>query len=84
MKTDIMLPEIEFVTANTLTDRRNKKFVFATNNNCKIGLNIPSNRLRSVSNVIEKLWMDSERSSFKLKAKIHIIQNGLELWKYLL
>jgi len=26
---------------NTLTDRRNKKFVFALNNDGKIGLNIP-------------------------------------------
>ncbi len=25
-----MLPEVEYVTANTLTDRRNKKVVFTT------------------------------------------------------
>jgi hypothetical protein len=84
MKNDFMLAEKEFVIANTLTDRRNKKFVFATNNNCKIGLNIPCNRLRSVSNMIEKEWMHNEKDTFKLKAKVHIIQNGLEQWKYLL
>ena len=52
-----MIPEIEFVTTNTLTDQRNRKFVFATTNNCKIGLNIPSSRFSSVSNMIEKEWM---------------------------
>ena len=83
MKTDLMIPEVEFVTANTLTDRRNKKIVFATNNNCKIGLNLPRNRFRSVSNMIEKDWMAVEKDSFKLKAKINIIQKGLELWKCL-
>jgi hypothetical protein len=83
MKNDFMLPEVEFVTANTLTDRRNKKIVFTTNNLCKIGLNNPSNRLRSVSNMIEKDWLELSKESFKLKAKIHIIQNGLELWKYM-
>jgi hypothetical protein len=84
MKSDFMLPEREFVTANTLTDRRNKNFVFTADNNCKIGFNIPSNRLRSVSNMIEKEWMEHEKDSFKLHSKIHIIQNGLEQWKYLL
>ena len=83
MKTDLMLSEVECVTANTLTDRRNKKIVFATSNNCKIGLNIPCNRFRGVSNMIEKEWMELEKDSFKLKAKINIIQNGLQLWKYL-
>ena len=83
MKTDLMLSEVELVTANTLTDRRNKKIVFTTNNNCKIGLNIPCNRFRSVSNKIEKEWMELEKDSFKLKAKINVIQYGLELWKTL-
>jgi hypothetical protein len=49
-----MLPEVEYVTANTLTDRINNKVVLTTANVCRIGLNNPSNRLRSVSNVIEK------------------------------
>ena len=42
MKNDFMVPEKEPVTTNTMTDLRNRKFVFATNNNCRIGLNIPS------------------------------------------
>jgi len=76
-----MLQEREFVLANTLRYCRNKKIVFTTNNSCKIGLNIPSNRFRSVSDMIEKEWLSIEKESFKLKAKIHIIQNGLQLWK---
>ena len=83
MNTDFMLPEVEFVTANTLTNRRNKKIEFTSSNVCRIGMNIPSNRLRSVTNMIEKDWMGLGKDSFKLEAKIHIIQNGLELWKYL-
>ncbi len=49
-----MLQEREFVLANTLTDSRNKKIVVTINNLFKIGLNIPSNRLRSVSNIKAK------------------------------
>ncbi len=64
-----MLQEREFVLANTLTDHRNKKIVFTINNSCKIRLNIPSNRFRSVSNMIEKEWLCIEKKSFKLKAK---------------
>ena len=70
MKTNFIISEVEFVAANTLTNRRNNKFVFATSNHCKIGLNIPSNRFRSVSNMIEKEWMDIEKDSFKLKEKL--------------
>ena len=43
-------------------------------------MNIPSNRLRSVTNMIEKDLMGIGKDSFKLKAKINIIQNGLQLW----
>ncbi len=35
-------------------------------------MDIPSNRLRSVTNVIKKAWMGIGKDSFKLKAKIHI------------
>jgi len=69
--------------ANTLTNFRNKNIVFTTNNLCKIGLNIPSNGYRSVSNMIEKEWLCIEKQSFELKAKTHIIQNGLKLGKYM-
>jgi hypothetical protein len=29
----------------------------------------------------EKGWLELEKKSFKLKTKVHIIQNGLEQWK---
>jgi len=32
--------------------------------------------------MIEKEWLSIEKESFKLKVKIHIIQNGLQQWKY--
>jgi hypothetical protein len=83
MRNELLLPEVESVIANTLTDRRNKKVVFTTANVYRIGLNNPCNRLRSVSNMIEKDWLKLGKDSFKLKAKIHIIQNGLELLKYI-
>jgi hypothetical protein len=83
MNTDFMPQEVEFVTANTLTNHRNKKIVFTSSNICKIGMNVPSHSLRSVINMIEKDWMGIGEDSFKLKAKIHIIQNGLQLWRYL-
>ena len=31
--------------------------------------------------MIEEEWMEIEKDSFKLKAKINIIQKGLEFWK---
>jgi len=37
---------------------------FTNNNLCKIGLNIPSNQFRSVSNMIEKEWLFVEKESF--------------------
>ena len=30
--------------------------------------------------MIEKEWMEFEKECFKLKAKINMIQSGLELW----
>jgi hypothetical protein len=42
------------------------------------------NRLRSVSNMIEKEWLELSKDTFKLNVKIHIIQDGLSLWQYLL
>ncbi len=35
------------------------------------------------SNMIEKDWLELGKESFKLKAEIHLIQKGLELWKYM-
>jgi hypothetical protein len=60
-KSDCMFLRKEFLIANTLIGRRNKKIVFTTYNKCEIGLNAPSNRLRSISNMIEKEWLKIEK-----------------------
>ena len=67
------------IQLNTVTDRRNKCLVFVRSNNYKPGLNNLSNRLRTISNKIEKLWLGLSREVFKTKCKINLIQNGLSL-----
>jgi len=79
-----MLTEKDFVRAKTMTDIRNKKFVFATHNSCKIGFSITRSRFRSVSNMTEKEWMRGLKETFKLRAKNGIIQSGQEQWRCLL
>ena len=61
----------------TLNDRRNERLTFVRNNHFKVGLNLVANRLRSVSNVIDKKWLDLSMETFKLKCKIRIIQDSL-------
>jgi len=48
------------------------------NNRYRIGLNIVKNRLRSITNVVDKTWMDKNVKYFKLCCKRHIIQDLLE------
>ncbi len=67
------------VQSNTVNDRRNKYLTFVCSNNYRQGLNSISNRLRSVSNMIEKSWPTLAHETFKLKCKINIIQAGLLL-----
>jgi hypothetical protein len=66
--------ELETVVLN---ERRNERFTFVRNNRFKVGLNLLKNRLRSVTNVIDKNWIDLNVESFKLQCKIRIIQNSL-------
>jgi len=67
------------VQYNTVADRRNKFLTFVRNNNYRQGLNSLSNRLRSISNMIEKSWLILSREMFKTKCKINIIQTGLSV-----
>ena len=67
------------VQSNTVNDRRNKYLTFVRSNKYRQGLNSISNRLRSISNMIEKSWPTLARETFKLKCKINIIQAGLLL-----
>ena len=62
-----------------LNDRRNVFFSFVRANYYKVGLNNISNRLRSVSNFIEKEWLKMSKESFKMKCKINVIQVQLSL-----
>ena len=66
----------ELVTV-TLNDRRNERLTFVRNNRFKVGLNLVANRLRSVSNVIDKKWLSLNMETFKLRCKIRIIQDSL-------
>lgn len=61
-----------------LTDRRNIRMSFVRNNKFKVGLNLLCNRLRSITNVIDKEWLNMNKKSFKLRCKMRIIQNSLE------
>jgi hypothetical protein len=61
----------------TMNSRRNLKLVFIRNNKYKVGLNRISNRMRSITNVVNKSWMNLSRNSFKKLCKDNII--GLKL-----
>jgi hypothetical protein len=66
--------ELETVVLN---ERINERFTFVRNNRFKVGLNLLKKRLRSVTNVIDKSWIDLNVEFFKLQCKIRIIQNSL-------
>ena len=66
--------ELETVVLN---ERRNERFTFVRNNRFKVGLNLLKNRLRSITNIVDKSWIDLNVESFKLRSKIRIIQNSL-------
>jgi hypothetical protein len=53
--------------------------LYVRSNKYRQGLNSISNRLRSVSNMIEKSWLSLAHETFKMKCKINIIQAGLLL-----
>jgi len=62
-----------------MTDRRNLRQTFVRNNRYRrVGLNIVKNRLRSITNIIDKTWMDKNVKNFKLCCKRRIIQDLLE------
>ena len=61
----------------TMNNRRNIKLVFVRNNKYKVGLNRISNRMRSITNVVNKSWMNLPRNHFKKLCKDNIIKLGL-------
>jgi len=71
------LQEYDNLQLITMNDRRNVKLVFIRNNKYKIGLNRLSNRMRSVTNVVNKSWMNLSRERFKKLCKDNIIKQML-------
>jgi hypothetical protein len=61
----------------TMSDRRNCYLTFVRSNRFKVGNNLLSNRLRSISNVLSKISVSFSRDKFKTFCKINIIQKGL-------
>ena len=57
------------VIMNTMQANRNEYFVYIRQNAYKCGLNIVSNQLRSVSNMIKKDWILIDKKLSKLFVK---------------
>ena len=76
-KSNVPCNHIAKITSVTLSDRRNTRLSFVRNNRFRVGLNSIHNRLRSISNVLDKNWTDESAANFKLNCKIRIIQNSL-------
>ena len=69
--------EIPNIRANTLTERRNVMLTFVRSNKYKVGLNLLSNRLRAISNIIPKNCLSHSKDQFKTFCKVNLIQKGL-------
>lgn len=74
-------PEDDWINLqfNLSTDRRNTRLTFHTNNRYKCGLNCLSNRFKSISNEIEKDWIDTTRDGYKTRCKQRLITERLIL-----
>jgi hypothetical protein len=71
-------PIVDHLNNITLTNRRNQRLTFVRQNHFKVGLNCVENRMRSISNAIDKAWLDLSEKSYKLQCKIRVIQCSLE------
>jgi len=77
MNMDVYTDEKMEIVNNTTSDCRNCYFTFVISNNYKIGLNVLSNRLCSISNHITKNSVLTSKETFITFCKINIIQRGL-------
>jgi hypothetical protein len=75
------IPEDEWINLqfNIQNDRRNTKLSFHANNKLKCGLNCLSNRFKSITNEIDKQWIDVTRDAYKTKCKKRLIVEKLLL-----
>ena len=74
-------PEDEWINLqfNIKNDQRNTKLTFHVNKRLKCGLNCLSNRFKSITNEIDKQWLDLTRDVFKMKCKKRLIIEKLLL-----
>jgi hypothetical protein len=74
-------PEDEWINLqfNIKNDERNTKLSFHVNNRLKCGMNCLSNRFKSITNEIDKQWLDLTRDVFKMKCKKRLIIEKLLL-----
>jgi hypothetical protein len=75
------IPEDEWINLqfNIQNEQRNTKLSFHVNNRLKCGLNCLSNRFKSITNEINKQWIDMTRDAFKTKCKKRLIIEKLFL-----
>jgi hypothetical protein len=75
------IPEDDWINLqfNIQNDRRNTKLSFQANNRFKCGLNCLSNRFKSITNEIDKQWIDMTRDVYKTKCKRRLITEKLLL-----
>jgi hypothetical protein len=75
------IPEEDWINLqfNIQNDRRNTRLTFQTNNKLKCGINCMSNRFKSITNEIDKQWVDMTRDVYKTKCKKRLITEKLIL-----
>ena len=75
----VYVVETPDIRTNMLSDHRNVMLTFVRTNKYKVGLNLLSNRLRAISNIIPKNCLSHSKNQFKTFCKIHLIENELLL-----
>ena len=73
------IPEEDWINLqfNIKNDRQNTRLSFQRNNKLKRGINFMSNRFKSITNEIDKQWIDVTRDAYKTKCKQRIITKKL-------
>ena len=67
----------ELLQNNTLQNRRSSKALFTSSNKLRCGFNILPNRMKTISNRIEKSWFELTKDVFKQKCKLEFITKPL-------
>ena len=67
----------EILQNNILQNRRSTRALFTSSNRLRCGINTLPNRLKTISNRIEKSWFSYSKDAFKLKCKMEFITTPL-------